>query len=232
MADKSIVVVNPNTTAGMTDQARAAAERVAAPGFAITAVNPEKGPASIEGHYDGAVAVPGVLDAIRGNPGADGYVIACFDDTGLDAARCLTDAPVVGVGEASYHLATMVAPTFGVVTTLSRSVDVLEQNLLRYGLMERCTGVRASDVPVLELEKGGGFAKIDAEAGKAVGEDGAEAIVLGCAGMGDIADRIREKHGVPVISPVESAVKLVEAMVSLGLRTSKVNSYRPPRDKG
>ena len=232
MAKKSILVINPNTTERMTDQVRAAAERVAGPGFDIAAANPAQGPASIEGHYDGAVALAGLLDVVRGNPGADGYVIACFDDTGLEAARCLTDAPVVGIGEASYHLASMVAPKFGVVTTLSRSVGILEQNLVRYGLMARCTGVRASDVPVLDVEKGEGAARIEAEVGRSITEDGAEAVVLGCAGMVEIAGRIRKTHGVPVLSPVESAVKVVEAMIGLGLQTSKANSYKPPRSKG
>jgi hypothetical protein len=113
-------IINPNTTASMTSKIGAAALAVAAPGTEIEAVNPPMGPVSIEGFYDEAFAVPGLLGDIAGHP-ADGYVIACFDDTGLDAARCITDAPVVGIGEAAFHMASLLATKFGVVTTLARS---------------------------------------------------------------------------------------------------------------
>ena len=93
-----ILVVNPNTTVSMTEKIRRAAERAAAPGTRIVAVNPPVGPESIEGFYDDALAVPGLLAEIaKGEAqGVSAHVIACFDDTGLDAARTLARAPVVG----------------------------------------------------------------------------------------------------------------------------------------
>src|SRR5438477_465289 len=86
-----ILVVNPNTTVSMTEKIRRAAERAAAPGTRIVAVNPPVGPESIEGFYDDALAVPGLLTEIaKGEAqGVSAHVIACFDDTGLDAARAL-----------------------------------------------------------------------------------------------------------------------------------------------
>src|SRR5262245_46940984 len=149
-----ILIVNPNTTPSMTDAIRRAAERVATPGTRIVAVNPEHGPESIEGFYDEALAVPGLLAEIaRGERrGVDGHVIACFDDTGLDAARALARAPVVGIGEAAFHVASLVAGRFSVVTTLGRSIPAIEQNLVKYGLASRCARVRAAGVPVLALE--------------------------------------------------------------------------------
>ncbi|MFO0009181.1 MAG: aspartate/glutamate racemase family protein, partial [Betaproteobacteria bacterium] len=119
-----LVLINPNTTASMTAKAGAAARAVAAAGTEIVAINPADGPVSIEGYLYEAYAVPGLLDEIarceRSAP-ADGYIVACFDDTGLDAARCLARAPVVGIGEAAFHLASLVAGRFSVITTLSRS---------------------------------------------------------------------------------------------------------------
>ena len=148
-----ILVVNPNTTASMTDKIRAAAEAVASRGTRITAVNPAIGPESIEGYYDEALAVPGLLAEIgKGEArGVAGHVIACFDDTGLDAARALARAPVVGIGEAAFHLASLVAGRFSVITTLARSVPAIEQNLVKYGLASRCARVRAAEIPVLAL---------------------------------------------------------------------------------
>ena len=184
-----ILVVNPNTTASMTEKIGAAARRVASSGTEIIAVNSANGPASIEGFYDEALSLAGMLAVIRTTPDFDAVVIACFDDTGLDAARCLTAKPVIGIGEAAYHMAAMLSNKFSVVTTLGRSVPALEHNLHRYGLMARCARVRASEVAVLELEHPGSdaCARISAEIGRAVAEDRAEAIVLGCAGMADLA---------------------------------------------
>jgi allantoin racemase len=230
-----INVVNPNTTASMTAKIAAAARAVATPGTEIIAVQPAEGPPSIEGYFDEALSVPGLLGEIFAaeRAGVDGHVIACFDDTGLDAARTIALAPVVGIGEAAAHLATLVAGRFSVVTTLSRSIPALEHNLVRYGLASRCARVRASEVPVLDLEEPGsaGRAKIAAEIAAALREDGAEAIVLGCAGMSHFADELSAEFGVPVVEGVSAAVRLIESLAALGLRTSKVGGFAPPRAK-
>jgi allantoin racemase len=228
-----ILVVNPNTTASMTEKIGAAARRAAAPGTEIVATNPARGPVSIEGYYDEAISVPGLLEVIGQNKNFDAVVIACFDDTGLDAARCITDRPVVGIGEAAYHMASMLANKFSVVTTLGRSVPALEHNLHKYGLSARCARVRSSEVPVLDLEKPGSDAcdRISAEIGRAIAEDRAEAIVLGCAGMTDLAAQLSAEHGVPVLDGVVCAIGLCEAMARLGLRTTRAGGYAPPRLK-
>ncbi|MCV2867846.1 aspartate/glutamate racemase family protein [Defluviimonas sp. WL0002] len=225
-----LMVINPNSTASMTEKIGAAARAAASPGTEVVAVNPLRGPVSIEGYYDEAMSVPGVLQLVQNAADADAFIIACFDDTGLDAARCLTDRPVVGIGEAAYHFASLVANKFSVVTTLARSVPALEHNLIRYGLAARCARVRSSEVAVLELEHAGSAAcdRISEEIGRAVAEDRAEAIVLGCAGMADLADRLSDEHGLPVLDGVSCAVRLAEAMVGLRLRTSRLGGYAPP----
>lgn len=225
-----ILVVNPNTTASMTEKIGAVARRVANTGTEIVAVNPAIGPASIEGYYDEAMSLAGMLDIIRKTQGYDAVVIACFDDTGLDAARCLTDKPVIGIGEAAYHYASIIANKFSVVTTLARSVPALEHNLHRYGLIARCARVRSSEVAVLELEHPGSDAcnRISAEIGRAVAEDRAEAIVLGCAGMADLAETLSRAHGLPVLDGVSCAVGLAESMVRLRIFTSRLGGYSPP----
>ncbi|PDT84945.1 aspartate/glutamate racemase family protein [Sinorhizobium sp. BJ1] len=228
-----ILVINPNTTASMTDKIGTAAEAAASPATEIVAVNPEDGPPSIEGYFDEIFVVPGIIAEMAKAGPVDAYVIACFDDTGLDAARCATEAPVIGIGEAAFHLATLVAGKFSVVTTLARSVPAIEHNLSKYGLAARCAKVRASDVAVLDLELPGSDArhKISAEIARAVVEDKAEAIVLGCAGMADLAHALSIEHGVPVLDGVACAVRLAETVSALGLRTSKIGGYAEPRAK-
>lgn len=228
-----ILIVNPNTTRSMTAKIGEAGRLAASPGTTVTAVSPQIGPPSIEGYYDEVFAIPGMIGEIRNHPDADAVIIACFDDTGLDAARCATAAPVIGIGEAAFHMASLIAGKFGVVTTLGRSIPAIEHNLVRYGLATRCSGVRASEVPVLDLEIPGSDAcdRISAEIARAVADDRAEAIVLGCAGMADLANRLAEQHAVPVVDGVSAAVKLAEGLVGLGLRTSRHGGYAPPRAK-
>jgi allantoin racemase len=236
-----ILIVNPNTSVAMTDKIAAAARAVAAPGTEIIAVNPADGPVSIEGYYDEVFSVPGLLAEIakgeafsKGEAsGVSAHIIACFDDTGLEAARSLASAPVIGIGEAAFHLASLVAHRFAVVTTLSRSIPAIETNLMKYGLASRCAKVRACEVPVLALDDpaSNASAQISAEIERARHEDRAEAIVLGCAGMADLAARLTEQHGLPVIDGVASAVKLAEACGVLGLKTSKTGAYATPLSK-
>jgi allantoin racemase len=228
-----LLVINPNTTRSMTEAIGRAAEAAAAPGTSIAAVSPADGPPSIEGYYNEAFSVPGLLIELQKGADADAAILACFDDTGLDAARTVFDGPVVGIGEAAFHMATLIAGTFSVVTTLSRSVPAIEHNLVRYGLANRCRSVRASEVPVLALEDPASDARrrISEEIARALADDRAEAIVLGCAGMAALAAALSDEHGVPVVDGVAAAVKLAEGLVALNLRTSRVGGYQRPGAK-
>jgi allantoin racemase len=229
-----ILVVNPNTTASMTRKVAEAARQAASVGTEIVATNPDYGPVSIEGYVDEAYAVPGMLEEIRKADGSVcGVVIACFDDTGLDAARCVASGPVVGIGEAAFHCASLIAGRFCVVTTLSRSVPAIEHNLVRYGLDRRCAAVLASEVPVLALEEPGSRAhgEILGTIRRARDAFGCDAVVLGCAGMTDLAARLTHEAGLTVIDGVGCAVKLVESLVHLGLATARTGGYAPPLPK-
>ena len=228
-----IHVINPNTTRSMTLKIGVAAKAAASPGVEVTAVNPDYGPTSIEGYFDEAFSVPGLIEEIGKARDADAFVIACFDDTGLEAARCATLAPVIGIGEGAFHVASLIAAKFSVVTTLSRSIIPIEHNLAKYGLLSRCARVRAAEVPVLALEEPGSDARrlIEREIERALAEDGAEAIVLGCAGMTDLAHDLALKAGVPVLDGVACAVSLAESLIRLGLKTSKRRTYAAPLAK-
>ncbi|WP_163647939.1 aspartate/glutamate racemase family protein [Modicisalibacter sp. 'Wilcox'] len=228
-------VINPNTTAGMTATIGEAAERIAAPGTRITAVNPDSGPVSIESHFDEAISAVGVTEEIRRGEaeGADAYIIACFGDPGLLAARELTRAPVIGIAEAAFHMATLVSTRFSIVTTLGRTGIIAEHLLASYGFAGHCRRVRAAEIPVLDLEDNGdaAFERIVAECRRARDADNIGAIVLGCGGMADLTARISDAVGLPVIEGVTAAVKLAEALVGLGLQTSKHGDLAFPRPK-
>ena len=228
-----LLVVNPNTTASMTEKIGAAAKAAASAGTEIVAVSPTDGPPSIEGYYDEVFAIPGMIAEMRRAGPVDATIIACFDDTGLDAARAAAKAPVIGIGEAGFHVASLIAARFAVVTTLGVSIVPIEHNLRKYGLAERCARVRAAEVPVLALEERNADAvgKISAEITAAIRDDRAEAIVLGCAGMADLAAELAAAHGLPVVDGIAAAVTLAEGLVRLGLTTSRLGPYATPRSK-
>ena len=226
-----ILIVNPNTTASMTRTIGEAARAVAAPGTEIIDMTSSMGPVSIEGFYDEAFAVPGLIQALLNAPNADAGIIACFDDTGLDAARSVAPFPVVGICEAALVTAGQIAKRIAVITTLPRSIVPLEELVRRYGFAERAL-VTACNVAVLDLKKPGSGAeeKLDAEIARAL-DKGAEAIVLGCAGMADLTAKLSQKFGVPVVDGVAAAVKQAEALVGLKLLTSRRGSYALPSPK-
>ncbi|MGE0240035.1 MAG: aspartate/glutamate racemase family protein [Parvibaculaceae bacterium] len=228
-----IRIINPNTTASMTETIAAAAKAVAAPGTEIAATTSQAGAVSIEGHYDEAMSILGLVDAIKQDPEADAYVIACFGDPGLLAAREIARGPVLGIAEAAMHAASFVATGFSVVTTLERTRVIAEHLVRNYGMEHHCRKVRATDIPVLELENPASAARalILSECEKAIAEDKSGAIVLGCAGMADLVRHLEEKLGVPVIDGVAAAVKFAEALVGLGLRTSKKGDLAYPLHK-
>jgi allantoin racemase len=215
----------------MTATISAAARGAASKGTEIVATTSAMGPASIEGYYDEALSVPGLLVELGRAEieGADAAIIACFDDTGLDAARALCDIPVVGICEAAVTTAAFLAKRFTIVTTLDRSRVPIEELCQRYGMSGR-TVVRASNIPVLSLEdpNSGSRDRLRSEIRKAIDEDHAEAIVLGCAGMADLARTLQSEFGMPVIDGVGAAVKHAESLVGLGLTTSKRGSYATP----
>lgn len=230
-----IKVINPNSTAAMTAVIAAAARAAASPGTEIVAATSPSGPASIEGHYDEAVSVIGLLEEIRAGEreGCDGYVVACFGDPGLLAAREAARGPVLGIAEAAMHAASFLSTGFSVVTTLGRTRIIAEHLLRNYGMEHHCRRVRATELAVLELDDPASDARariLDA-CRRALDEDGSGAIVLGCAGMADLAADLQRELGVPVIDGVGIAVRFVEALCGLGLSTSKRGDLAAPIPK-
>ena len=230
-----IRVINPNTSAVMTAGIGAAARAVAAPGTLIDAVSPSFGAASIEDHHDDVWAAAGVTEQVRAGEaaGVDAYVIACFGDPGLHAARELARGPVIGIAEAAFHAASLLATGFSIVTTLTRTCVIAEHLLLQYGFERRCRGVHGTDIAVLELDDpaSDAYARILSCAQRALDHDRSGAIVLGCAGMADMCQRLQVDLGVPVIDGVAAAVTFAEALLRIGVGTSKRGDYARPLAK-
>jgi len=225
-----IWVVNPNSTEAMTDAITRSARAVVAPGTSVTGITSRSGPPSIESHYDEAMSVPGVLEAIAAGEqqGVDGYVIACFGDPGLYAAREVARGPVIGIAEAAMHTASHLGRGFSVVTTLARTIGQAADLAHRYGMQGFCRGIHACELPVLALEDPDAIKVVTEACRHAVEADDSDAVVLGCAGMATMCASISAELGVPVVDGVTAATLTVQSLVAMGLGTSKRGEFAPP----
>lgn len=215
-----LLYLNPNSTGAMTRQVLAVA-RAAAPGAEILGWTNTAGPPAIEGPEDGRRAVTGLMAMLPAARAAQAelLVLACFDDTGLEALRAAAHCPVIGIGQAAYHMAALVAGRFSVVTTLPVSVPVLRHTLERNGLASGCVSVRASGLPVLRVEQGGPdvLDRLAEEIGLAHAE-GAGAVALGCAGMCQLQPELAARAGVPLIDGVAASARLAPAIIASARR--------------
>ncbi|MFZ5705802.1 MAG: aspartate/glutamate racemase family protein [Pseudomonadota bacterium] len=229
-----ILVINPNTTAAMTESIGAIAKKYAAPGTEITVCSPEWGPRSIEGHFEEQIAALATIETVvRYRDDFDGFVIACYGDPGVNACREVTDKPVLGIAEASMHTACLLGHKFSVVTVIERACALIEDGVKRVGLSDRCASIRSTGMSVLEIEENPQQAVVQmVEQGRlAIRDDGAEVICLGCAGMGPLDDQLEEQLGVPVLDGTACAVKMLEGILAYGKSTSKVRAFAWPEKK-
>lgn len=228
-----IAILNPNTTESMTRTVVESAARSAHPDTELVAVTPRTGVPSVETHIDevyGALSVLAEVERLEADTARpDAYVIACFGDTGLPAARERARGPVVGMTEAALMTATLLAHRFTIITMPRRTMAQSDAVVRSLGLEHRCT-VRAVDEPV-STAGDGSLHLLDLfveEAHQALAEDDAEAIILGCAGLAELVEPMRRILSLPIIEGVSAGVALAEGLVAQGLTTSRTNTWAHP----
>jgi allantoin racemase len=234
-----IAIINPNTTAAMTDSVVAAATPSARMGTDLVGITPAHGVASIESHIDEVHGALSVLTEVQrlenGDPAErpDAYVIACFGDTGVPAAREEAAGPVVGMTEAALSTAALLAHRFTIITMPPRTREQSDRVVRTLGLEHRVV-VRAVNEPVSAVENGSmHLLPLFIEEGRrALADDAAEAIVLGCAGLAELVRPLSEALGAPVIEGVSAAVAFADGLLAQGLGTSRVSTWAAPARQG
>jgi allantoin racemase len=215
-----ILVVNVNTTESITEAIARSAQAVASPGTEIVGLTPYFGADSIEGNFESYLAAIAVMDRVMSyDQPFDAVIQAGYGEHGREGLQELLNVPVVDITDAAASTAMFLGHAYSVVTTLDRTVPLIEDRLKLSGLWDRCASVRASGLAVLELEH---------EPQRALK---AEVICLGCGGMAGLDEQIRRRTGVPVVDGVTAAVTIAESLVRLRLSTSKVRTYATPRPK-
>ena len=229
-----ILVVNVNTTESITETIAQQARAIASPGTEIVGLTPYFGAESVEGNFESYLAAIAVMDRVMAyDQPFDAVIQAGYGEHGREGLQELLNVPVVDITEAAASTAMFLGHAYSVVTTLDRTVPLIEDRLKLAGLSQRCASVRASGMAVLELEEDppAAMEAIVRQAELAIREDKAEVICLGCGGMAGLDEQIRQRTGVPVVDGVTAAVMIAESLVRLGLSTSKVRTYATPRPK-
>lgn len=206
-----LLYINPNSTESMTAGVVRAAQ-AAVPGVEVLGWTNHDGPPAIQGPEDGAASVAGVLALLPAAraAGVGCIVIACFDDTGLAEIRAAAHCPVIGIGQAAFHMAALLGHRFSVVTTLAVSVPVIEENIAGYGFAGVCARVRASGLRVLEVDEAAPatLARLAEVLRAAEAQDGIGAAVLGCAGMAPLVGALQGATGLRLIDGVAASARL------------------------
>jgi allantoin racemase len=227
-----IFVINPNTSASMTAHIRAALQQIKRPDTELEVVNPQRGPVSIESEHDRILSIPPMLELVRraNREGYDAILLACFSDPGIDAAREISEIPVFGIEEITLHVAAMLGHKFSMATAFKRHIPTRELHVRKLGFESAYASTFAVGMTVLEMDAHPQQAKarVLQLAREAVARDGAEVIVLGCAGLAGYADDIERELGTIVLDPTSVAFKVTEALADLGLKHSKVGRYAIP----
>ncbi len=232
-----ILVINPNSSVAMAEHIRRELERIRRKETEITVEHMAGAPSAIESATDAYEAVPLLLRRVRAanEEGYDAILIACFSDPGLEAAREQSEILVLGIQETTLHVAAMLGHKYSVLTPLAKRIPSKEQDARRFKAEGALASVRALGLSVVETDADPKRtkARVLEVARQAVEEDGAEVIVLGCAGMVGYAEAIERDLGVVVLDPTSVAFKVCEALVDVGVRHCKRGLYAaPPRRAG
>ncbi|WP_425406527.1 aspartate/glutamate racemase family protein [Hwanghaeella sp.] len=211
-----ILVINPNSTQAVTDGIAQAIAGLAVPGGPqIDCLTLAEGPPGIESqqHVDGVVTP--LCNLIR-REAADAYVIACYSDPGLHSAREVTEQPVLGISESGLLTACTMGERFGVVSILAKSIPRHLRAVRQMGLWDRMAGDRALGLGVVELaDRGRVFDRMVSVAINLRDQDGADVLVLGCAGMAYLRADLEAAVGIPVVDPTQAAVSMALGRVLL-----------------
>lgn len=217
---KQILVINPNSTEAVTRAMDAALAPLRSPGGPeIKSVTLAEGPPGIQSQRDVDFVVPHLCKRIAAENQADAFVIACFSDPGLHAARETTDRPVLGISECGMTTALNLGQRVGVIAVMRQGIPRHTRYFRAMGIAERIAGERAVDLPVVELSDEAKTKSRMLAVGQALkDEDDADVLVMGCAGMARYRPALEDALGIPVVDPTQAAVGMALSLVQLGLR--------------
>lgn len=229
-----LLIVNPNTSQLMTQAIKETAQKVVNSETQVDVIMALRGPEALESFYDYSLATYGVITTLKqlNINDYDGLLLACFGDPGLYALKEILSIPVVGIAEASMAFSLLLGSSFAIIAASEKAVPMMKDMVRQYGVSDRCSGVFPLGLPVLDLEKDEEHTTdILIEVGKKAVNNGADVLLLGCAGLTGFSDKIEDALGVTVIDPITAGIKALEAIVNAGMKISRCGLYAAPAPK-
>ena len=219
-----ILIINPNSSPKMCSAIQKTAEDFVQGRYAVSCMSTPDAPVFIETYEDILRAGPGIVRLVREQASdCDAFIIACHYDPNLDAIKEITERPVVGIGEASMTIASMLGHRFSIITTDDQSIPLHEECARKYHLHDMLASVRAPEEGALNPSEEERIYRLSR---LAIEEDMAEVIVLGCAGMAGLDKQLQSRLGVPVLDGIVCALLLAEGFVRYRISTSKARRYQ------
>ena len=214
----TLVVINPNSSETVTQGIDAAIDPLRSFGIPIRCLTLAEGPPGIESQKQADLTIAPMLNLAAAQRDAAGYVIACFGDPGLHALRDQTALPVVGIQEAAVMTALTLGQSFGVIAILPNSIPRHLRAFGAMGVRDRLAGDRALGIGVGELtDADRTFTAMVRTATALRDEDGAQVVIMGCAGMAQYRTRLEDAVGLPVVEPTQAAVSMALGQICLSL---------------
>jgi allantoin racemase len=229
-----LLLINPNTSAGVTDRLHSVASAATAAGTVLVSATAPRGVPYIATRADAVIGAIVALEMLSAHEGSfDAAIIGAFGDPGLGGARELFSVPIVGLAEAGMLSACMLGRTFSVITFSGALVPWYEECIRWHGLEKRCSSVRSlnegfSTLETVQQEKEHRLIEL---ANKVAMEDGDDVVVLGGAPLSGLAETIKDRVDVPLVDCVVASVKLSETLVALNTRNPQAGTYRKPGGK-
>lgn len=212
-----LVVINPNSSQKVTDGIAAALVPLERAGVAVRCLTLSQGPPAIESQLQADLTIAPLVALAQDQPDAGGFVIACFGDPGLHALRDAVPVPVIGIQEAAAATALTLGHRFGVISILAASIPRHLRSFGAMGLLDRLAGDRAIGLGVAELANADTCLQAMLETGaKLRDEDGADVLIMGCAGMAQYRETLQGRLGLPVVDPCQAGVAMALGHMTLG----------------
>ena len=217
-----ICIINPYASAISNEKIKLCAQKILDKNSSIFISNKT----FQEDYYDlhsETVNISKLLNAVETNNSSDAFIVISFEDIGVDTIRKITSKPIIGLGEASFYTANIIANKFSIITNLSQSHEALKNNLIKYDMEHKCVSINSIEVPVLDMDtmSKSNLNKLDNEIQRTISEDNPEAIIITSPGILNLSKNLSKKFNTPIIEGVTAATALIENFVKLDLQIKK-----------
>ena len=217
-----ICIINPYSSAVLNEKIKLCAQKILDKSCSILIIDKS----FQEDYYDlhsETVNISKLINAVETNNSSDAFIVISFEDIGVDTIRKITSKPIIGLGEATFYTANIIANKFSIITNLSQSHEALKNNLIKYDMEHKCVSINSIEVPVLDMDtmSKSNLNKLDNEIQRTISEDDPEAIIITSPGILNLTKNLSNKFNIPIIEGVTAATALIENFVKLDLQIKK-----------